>query len=153
MLNTILKEREDAIYYSTPDISHIEQNVLLVRYVHHNKEDSGVWKIIERFIKFKDFDKKTGQEISEMILEALQSNGMPLQECRGLGYDNGANMSGKVKEVQAQILKVNPLATFSPCTSHTLNLVGVHAAESCPEVATFFGSVNRLYNLFDASPE
>lgn len=87
-----------------------------------------------------------------MILVALQSNGIPLQDCRGQGYDNGANMSGKVK-VQAQILKVNPLATFSPCASHTLNLVGVHAAESCPEVATFFGSVHRLYNLFSASPE
>ncbi|KAL6475705.1 hypothetical protein MHYP_G00167450 [Metynnis hypsauchen] len=87
VLNTILKEREDAIYYSvicdsTPDISHTEQNVLLVRYVHHDKEDSGVWKIVERFIEFKDFHKKTGQEISEMILEALQSNGIPLQECR-----------------------------------------------------------------------
>lgn len=83
-----------------------------------------------------------------MIPEALQSNGMPLQDCRGQGYDNGAKMSGKVKEVQAQILKVNPLATFSPCASHTLNGGGVHASESCPEVATFFGSVNRLYNLF-----
>ncbi|KAL6456301.1 hypothetical protein MHYP_G00348440 [Metynnis hypsauchen] len=129
VLNTILKEREDAIYYSvicdsTPDISHTEQNVLLVRYVHHDKEDSGVWKIVERFIEVKDFHKKTGQEISEMILEALQSNGIPLQECRGQGYDNGANMSGKVKGVQAQILKVNPLATFSPCASHTLNLAG-----------------------------
>ncbi|KAL6479320.1 hypothetical protein MHYP_G00127530 [Metynnis hypsauchen] len=121
-----------------------QQNVLLVRYVHHDKEDSGVWKIVERFIEFKDFHKKTGQEISEMILEALQSNGIPLQECRGQGYDNGANMSGKVKGVQA---------LYKPCASHTLNLVGVHAAESCPEVATFFGSVNRLYNFFSASPE
>uniref|UniRef100_A0A3B1IJ48 TTF-type domain-containing protein n=1 Tax=Astyanax mexicanus TaxID=7994 RepID=A0A3B1IJ48_ASTMX len=158
VLSTILKEREDAIYYSvicdsTPDISHTEQNVILVRYVHQDKEDRGVWKIVERFIEFKDFHKKTGQEISEMIIEALQSNGIPLQECRGQGYDNGANMSGKVKGVQAQILKANPLATFSPCATHTLNLVGVHAAESCPEVATFFGSVNRLYNLFSASPE
>lgn len=38
VLKTILKEREDAIYYSiisdaTPDISHTEQNVLLIRYV------------------------------------------------------------------------------------------------------------------------
>lgn len=155
VLNTFLKEREDAIYYSvicdsTPDISHTEQNVLLIRYVHQDKEDSGVWKIVERFIEFKDFHKKTGQEISEMILEVLQSNGIPLQDCRGQGYDNGANMSGKVKGVQAQILKVNPLATFSPCASHTLNLVGV---QSCPEVAKFFGSVNRLHNLFSASPE
>lgn len=122
-------------------------------YDRYDKEDSGVWKIVERFIEFKDFHKKTGQEISEMIPEALQSNGIPLQDYRGQGYDNGANMSGKVKGVQAQILKVNPLATCSPCASHTLNLVGVHVAESCPEVATFFGSVNRLYNLFSASPE
>lgn len=140
-------------YVTQHQTSHTEQNVLLIRYVHQDKEDSGVWKIVERFIEFKDFHKKTGQEISEMILEVLQSNGIPLQDCRGQGYDNGANMSGKVKGVQAQILKVNPLATFSPCASHTLNLVGVHAAESCPEVATFFGSVNRLYNLFSASPE
>lgn len=83
---------------------------------------------------------------------ALQSKGIPLQECRGQGYDNGAKMSGKVKGVQPQILNVNPLATFSPCASHTLNLVGVHAAESCPEVATFFGSVSRLYNLFSDGP-
>jgi hypothetical protein len=31
--------------------------------------------------------------------------------------------------------------------------VGVHAAQSCPELSTFFGCVNRLYNLFNASPE
>lgn len=130
-----------------------EQNVLLVRYVHHDKEGSGLWKVLERFIEFKNFHKKTGQEISEIILEALKANDIHIQDCRGQGYDNGANMSGKVKGVQAQILKVNPLATFSPCASHTLNLVGVHAAESCPEVATFFGSVNRLYNLFSVSPQ
>ncbi|KAL0189891.1 hypothetical protein M9458_016990, partial [Cirrhinus mrigala] len=79
--------------------------------------------------------------------------GIPLEDCRGQGYDNGANMSGKLKGVQAQILKANPFAIYSPCASHTLNLVGVHAAESCQEVATFFGNVNRLYNFFSASPE
>lgn len=52
--------------YVTPDISHIEQNVLFGKIctVHHNKEDWGVWKIVERFIEFKDFHKKTGEEIS-----------------------------------------------------------------------------------------
>lgn len=69
VLNTILAEREDAIYYSVicdsrPDISHTEQNVLLVRYVHQDK-DSCVWKITERFIQLKDVHKKTGRDISE----------------------------------------------------------------------------------------
>lgn len=72
--------------------------------------------------------------------------------CRGQGYDNGANMSGKIKGVQAQILKKNNLATFSPCASHTLNLVGVHAAESSPEVSNFFGYINCLYTCVSASP-
>ena len=47
-------------------------------------------------------------------------------------------MSGKVKGVQAEIRKINPLATYSPCASHTLNFVGVHAAESCTDVAKNF---------------
>lgn len=59
-------------------------------------------------------------------------------------------MSGKIKGVQAQLLKKNKLTTFSPCASHTLNLVGVHAAQSSPEV---FGFINRLYALVSASPE
>lgn len=69
---TILKERDDAIYYgiicdSTPDISHTEQNVLLMRYVHYNK-NVDEWEITERFLEFKDFYKKTGREIAGMIV-------------------------------------------------------------------------------------
>lgn len=126
--------------------------MLLVRYAYQDKESSN-WEIMERFIQFKDFYRKTGREISEMIEAVLEENGIPLKDCREQGYDNGANMSGKVKGVQAEILKANLLATYSPCASHTLNLVGVHAAASCTEVSTFFGSVNRLFNLFSASPE
>lgn len=156
VLEEILKEREKTIYYSvicdaTPDISHMEQNVILLRYV-ANKEDDQ-WEIIERFLQFKAFNGKTGREISEMILKTLEEHSIDISDCRGQGFDNGANMSGKVKGVQAEIKKINPLATYSPCASHSLNLVGVQAAESCPDVSTFFGCLNRLYNLFSASPE
>ncbi len=156
VLKEILKERENAIYYSvicdaTPDISHVEQNVILLRYI-AMKEDNQ-WEIIERFLQFKAFNGKTGQEISEIILKTLEDHGIAISDCRGQGFDNGANMSGKVKGVQAEIKKINPLATYSPCASHSLNLVGVQAAESCPDVSTFFGCLNRLYSLFSASPE
>lgn len=62
VLKSVLRERENAIYYSiicdaTPDISHTEQNVLLIRYVHYN-EDANEWEITERFIEFKQFHKK-----------------------------------------------------------------------------------------------
>lgn len=153
--NTILEERLQSIYFSiicdaTPDISNVEQNTLLLRYVSNDVNGKG-WIINERFIEFIDFAKKTGKEIANMIEGALQRHGIDIADCRGQGYDNGSNMSGKVKGVQAQIIQVNPLATFSPCASHTLNLVGVHAVQSCKEMSTFFGCVNRLYTLFSAS--
>jgi hypothetical protein len=78
VLKTILYESEDAIHYlvicdATPDISHNELNVLLVRYVHKDKvQGTGDWEIIERFLEFKDLTRKTGSEISEMILSAME---------------------------------------------------------------------------------
>lgn len=49
-----------------------------------------------------------------MIQAVLQDGGIPLEHRRGQGYDNGANMSGKLKGMQAQILKTNPFAVYSP---------------------------------------
>ncbi|ROL41869.1 Zinc finger MYM-type protein 1 [Anabarilius grahami] len=157
VLKRILQEREDAIYYAviadaTPDISHTEQNVVVLRYVKYDKEKDE-WEITERFLEFKDFYKKTGSEIAKMIESVLCEHGIDVSDCRGQGYDNGANMSGKVKGVQAEILRKNKLATYSPCASHTLNLVGVHAAKSSPDVSTFFGCINRLYTFVSSSPE
>lgn len=110
ILKTILKESEDSIYYSvicdaTPDISHTEQNVVLIRYVNYYNKETDDWEITERFLEFKDFHKKTGSEIAEMIENVLQDKGIDIADCRGQGYDNGENMSGKVKGVQTQILK------------------------------------------------
>ena len=39
---------------------------------------------------------------------------------------------------QAKILLEYPLAAHSSCSSHSLNLVGVHSAKCCPAVMTFF---------------
>ena len=118
----------------------------------YNKETEH-WEISEPFLGFKDFHKKTGSEIAEMIENVLHDQGIDIGDGRGQGYDNRATMSGKVKGVQAQILKKNPPAPFSPCASHTLNVVGGQAAESSPEVSTFLGCINRLYTPVSASPE
>ncbi|XP_063308419.1 52 kDa repressor of the inhibitor of the protein kinase-like [Pelobates fuscus] len=157
VLNTILKEREKAIYFSvicdaTPDVSHTEQNVIVLRYV-YNEPGSEDWTIQERFIEYFDFFHKTGEEIAEMLLSRLHKHGINVKDCRGQGFDNGANMSGKNKGVRARIQEKYPKAIFCPCASHSLNLVGVHAASCCPDVITFFGCVNRLYTLFSGSPE
>lgn len=109
VINTILKQRENAIYYSiiadaTPDVSHQEQNVLILRYVSQN-EKTEVFNIFERFIEFINFNEKTGEGISNQLISKLENYKIPLLDCRGQGYDNGANMSGKIKGVQLLFLE------------------------------------------------
>ena len=88
-----------------------------------------------------------------MILETLEEGGIPIADCRGQVYDNGANMAGKYKGVQALLLQENALAVFSPCGCHTLNLCGTDSAECCAEAITFFGAVQTVYTLFSSSPQ
>lgn len=83
----------------------LEHPILSIRYVSYNK-DTDDWQITEQFLEFKDFKK--------MIENVLHEKEIDIGDCRHQGCDNGANMSGRVKGVQSQILKRNHLATFSP---------------------------------------
>lgn len=157
VVRAIENEREIVKYYSiivdaTPDSAHIEQTVFILRYVLLN-EKSGQYEIQERFLEFVDCNSKTGEDIAELIRATLKKHNIPLMDCRGQGYDNASNMSGRYKGVQSHLLRDNSLATFSPCGLHSLNLSGVQAAECCPEVITFFGSIQKLYNIFSSSPQ
>ena len=70
--------------------------------------------------------------------------------CGGQGYDNEVNMAGKHTGVQAIRLEKNPV--FSLCSTHSLNLCGVHAAKCSVDVKYFFGNVQKLYTLFGSNP-
>uniref|UniRef100_H2ZW52 DUF4371 domain-containing protein n=1 Tax=Latimeria chalumnae TaxID=7897 RepID=H2ZW52_LATCH len=151
VLNSIIQEVQKAFYYSiivdgTPDASHTEQITFVLRYAYQNQE------IKEHFLTFEDCEKKKGQDIAELICRVLEENGIDLQNCGGQGYDNGSNMAGIYKRAQAVILQKNPQAIYSLCSVHSLNLCGVHAAESSTEVKSFFGNIQKLYNLFSSSP-
>ncbi|XP_037797777.1 zinc finger MYM-type protein 1-like [Penaeus monodon] len=151
----VLDEIDDAKYYSiivdaTPDSSHVEQTTFIVRYL--TRELQKIF-VQERFLTFVDCCKKTGLEIAMLILETLKQFGIPLADCRGQGYDNAANMSGKYNGAQQHILAENPLCLYSPCACHSLNLCGADSAACCKEVVTFFGMVQMVYNLFSSSPQ
>ena len=50
------------------------------------------------------------------------------------------------------ILRVNPLPLFCHCACHSLNLRGSHVVECCQQIQTFFGIIQKLYNLYSSSP-
>ena len=61
-------------------------------------------------------------------------------------------MAGIYNGAQAAILEKNPRALFSSCSARSLNIFGVHGAESSAVVKSFCGNIQRLYNLFSSSP-
>ncbi|XP_022181557.1 uncharacterized protein LOC111041564 [Myzus persicae] len=110
----IISNIKEAKYYSiifdsTPDISHKEQMTQIVRYV---AESNDKYIIEESFIDFITTTKKTGQGLAEEILKKLSEDGLEFKNCRGQGYDNGANMSGKIKGVLSRLQEINKYAQY-----------------------------------------
>ncbi|GFW88722.1 zinc finger MYM-type protein 1 [Trichonephila clavipes] len=92
-----------------------------------------------------------GEYITNSILQELERNGLDIQNCRGQGYDNGANMVGINKGVRTRILNINPKEFFTPCRCHSWNLLLIDAANSSATAKTFFGFINKIYVLFSKS--
>ena len=150
----ILNRRKRSKYFglicdATPDKSRTEQTTVIIRYTHYTGSE---WKVEESFLEFLDYNMKKGSQLAEIYLSRLKHYNIPVQEMRAQGYDNGSNMAGIHKGVQAEILRVNKLAVFSPCAAHSLNLCGVHAVRSTPSSQKYFRNIQRLYVLFSSSP-
>ncbi|XP_031349553.1 zinc finger MYM-type protein 1-like [Photinus pyralis] len=96
---------------------------------------------------------KTAEQISSMILKKLETDGLDIQNCRGQAYDNAATMAGIRNGVQSKIREINPKATFIPCSNHSLNLAGVHAASVSASSVTFFGTLERIFVYFSSSTQ
>ncbi|KAE9545541.1 hypothetical protein AGLY_001084 [Aphis glycines] len=107
--------------------------------------------IEEHFIGFIAVDSTTGEHLTNIILHELKSNGLDIQDCRGQGFDNGANMVEINKGVKTRILNINPKAFFAPCGCHSWNSILVDAAKSSITAKTFFGFIQKMYLLFSKS--
>ncbi|KAJ0170969.1 hypothetical protein K1T71_013741 [Dendrolimus kikuchii] len=140
-------------YYSiildcTRDVSRVEQLSIIIRFLNTKTAE-----IEEHFIGFIAVEKTTAESLTNYIITELEQLGISLQNCRGQGYDNGANMRGEKSGVQKRIIEINPLAYFLPCGSHSWNLILGDAASSCLQAKSFFGLLQRLYTLFAGSSQ
>nr|XP_047132496.1 uncharacterized protein LOC124811214 [Hydra vulgaris] len=150
VIQQMVKEIKEAKYFSisidsTPDISHVDQLSFIFRYVQKNGCP------VERFLGFLPNSGHKSEELADAVFLVLESHGLGINNCRGQSYDNASNMSGRYKGLQARIKKVNPLATFVPCSAHSLNLVGECAVDCCIYASEFFILLQSIYKLFSAS--
>lgn len=150
VLQQISSEVQSAKYFSiivdsTPDIAHVDQLTVIIRYVRDNGE------IVERFLEFLPNIGHKAKDIEDALLKSLENNGLDIMNCRGQSYDNASNMSGIYSGLQTRIKTINPLADYVPCAAHSLNLVGSCAVESVTEAVDFFSTLQELYNFFTIS--
>lgn len=129
----------------TTDMSTKEQLSICIRYF-----DKATFEIREDFIMFVDVVNLSGENIAQKIFKTLESLDINISDCRGQAYDGGSNMSGKFQGVQARILKVQPLALYSHCASHRLNLV-ISKACTIPSIRNAIGVVSSVANFFRES--
>lgn len=112
---------------TTPDKSHTERRKrnsylkLFFRYLHIN--ENGICSIEESFIDFINAKMKTGEYLTQVIEFKLSKDGLNIADIREQAYDNGSNMAGHFKGVQARILQKNSFASFLLCAAHSLNLI------------------------------
>lgn len=149
----ILELTKKAKYFSilldcTPDSSHQEQISVCIRFV--NLKSTGI-SIEEHFLLFCPIDDPSGEGLTKFLLSALEKEGLNINDLRGQGYDNGANMRGRHNGLQKKILDLNPRAFFVPCCNHSLNLVVNDAAKSNTLSINFFSLVEELFVFFSAS--
>ena len=107
-----------------PDVSHVDQLTVIVRYV----TDS--FAPVERFFTVLQLvNRHTGENLADCLSGYLASQGINLMDCRGQSYDNASNMSGRYGGMQARLKAINPLVVYIPCMAHSLNLVGVNSVD------------------------
>lgn len=99
----------------TPDASHTEKLSAIVRFVDvqsHNVE------VKEHFVAFCAVNDSSGKGLTETLEALLEQLELALQNCRGQGYDNGANTRGHKQRVQERLLENEPRA-FTCRAVHT----------------------------------
>lgn len=149
MISTVKKAKYYSILFdATPDASRQEQVTQIIRYV---RIDGNQCSIEESFLDFIATEEKSGAGLAQEIMKKLAADGLQLSDCRGQGYDNGANMAGIYNGAQAFITQQNSDARFVTCAAHSLNLVGVHSASVSAVMVTFFGTVQSMFNYFSSS--
>jgi hypothetical protein len=80
----------------------------------------------------------------------LKENNLDISLLRGQGYDGAANMSGPFKGVKSRILKLQPLALYTHCANHRLNLV-LNKASSIPSIRNTIGIITNINNFLRES--
>lgn len=107
-------------------------------------------KIKKEFLGLMELSSTTGSAIKDAILKQIENFGLNLANIQGQGYDGGSNMAGRYNGVQALILEKQPLAIYTHCFSHGLNLC-ISKVCQLPSIKNMIGIVGSVSVFLSSS--
>lgn len=116
---------------TTPDVSHLDQISLIIRYV------NGQFEIQERLSKISEIKDKTGDGFAKRVYNMLIDLRIPLTGTRFQCYDTTASMSGAYNGAQAKLSERLGKQRFQPS----------HAGKSLP-ISVDHSSTRRKQRTF-----
>ena len=129
------------------DISRHEQFSLCISYI----DKTGAKQ--ETFLMFVKVDSTTGENLFNVLSEALKRSGLDPKHCYGFALDGASNMSSAVKGLAARMKEVSPRSVYIHCHAHLLNLAVKDTMSSIKILKDTLGTVQSLYNFIEASPK
>lgn len=155
VLNNIISEIQTAPFFSlildtTQDISKTDQLSIVVRHVSVDGNENKL-TIQESFLGFIAITNQGAENITNEVCSFLEKNNIPIEKCRGQGYDGAAVMSGEYTGLQSRIKEKSQNAEYVHCASHNLNLVLNDSVSDITEMIVFYDLINQIYVFFSES--
>ena len=112
----------------------------------------GKHHIKEAFLDFVHLERTTGKKIASAIKDSLVKHDLDIRKVRGQAYDGASCMSSARVGVQAEIKREAPLALYTHCSSHVLNL-SIVAACKLPSIRNMIDVLDAVFLFFHYSPK
>ena len=131
----------------TRDISNQEQLTIIIRWV-----DSS-YEVQEDLIGLVHVPRTQSAILTAAIKDVLVRCILPLNNCRGQGYDGASNMMGKLRGVATQLRSEEPAAIAVHCFAHCLNLCLQDVSRKCQPIRNALDTIMELSQLIRYSPK
>ena len=94
----------------------------------------------------------TGKAIASVVVSDIEGLGLDICRIHGQGYDGASNMSSSRIGLQACIREKAPLAVYTHCSGHCLNLAISHCC-NIPVMTNALDKVQSAFLFFHYSPK
>ncbi|XP_051798030.1 uncharacterized protein LOC127531856 [Acanthochromis polyacanthus] len=148
MFRDLMSDIGDAQYSlvidESTDITSVKQLCVVIRYFSVKRN-----KIVSTFLGMINLDGETAEAIASTLTSFLQSVGLDMKKCMGLGTDGCSVMVGKRNSVYTHLLQKNPNLQLLKCVCHSIQLCVSKAVETLPRNLEYL--VSHSHNWFSHS--